>query len=157
MADFNVIETQEQLDSIIGERLTRQRTQLEEKFKGFLSPDDFASKTQDLNDQIAGLTEQLAAANAKSAEYEKTITEKDALIKTHETASVKSRIAHEMGLSYEAISFLQGEDEDSIKKSAESLKGLVGKNNVPPLANYGKPADDSKTEAYKNMLKDLSN
>ena len=63
-----------------------------------------------VNDQIKTLTDEKAAFEAK-------LTEKDGQIAKYEIDSVKTRIAREAGLSYEAISFLQGEDEEAIKKS----------------------------------------
>ena len=76
-------------------------------------------------------------------------------IKGYETESVKTRIAHETGLSYEAIEFLKGDDEDSIRKSAESLKGLVGMTNVTPLASTEGSSGDATDAALRNTLKVL--
>lgn len=136
MGDFTPIETQEQLDAVIGERIKRERETSAKKYEGYLSPDDFKSKTADYEKQIGELTNALKEANDKAANHEKEIADRDTKIKAYETASVKSRIAHEIGLSYDAIDFLKGDDEDSIRKSAESLKSLVGSNKqTAPLAN----------------------
>lgn len=156
MADFKVIETQEELDRIISDRLSRERSSMEKKFAEYLSPDAVTSKMQDLNDQIAGLTTQLNEVNEKSKQYEQTIADKDALIKKHETDSVKNRIAHEIGLPYESIGFLQGEDEDSIKKSAETLKGIVGKGSTMPMASNDPAPADKKEAGLKDVLSGLN-
>lgn len=155
MADFTVIETQEQLDSIIKDRLKREQETNQKKYEGYLSPDEFKNKTADMEKQIGDLTENLNEANGKVANFEKQIAEKDTKIKAYETASVKSRIAHETGLSYDAIKFLQGEDEDSIRESAESLKTLVGVRKVAPLADSEEIDGEDKDAALRKTLRGL--
>lgn len=152
---FKVIETQEQLDAILGERIARVKDSTRKEFDGWISPDELESKTSDLTKQIGDLNNALSSANEKIAENETTIAEQDKKIKAHEISSVKMRIANENGLSFEAMSFLQGEDEESIKASAESLKSLVNKPTVSPLANNEPPTGNSKDEALRGMLKDL--
>lgn len=153
MGDFTPIETQEQLDAVIGERIKRERETSAKKYEGYLSPDDFKSKTADYEKQIGDLTNALKEANDKAANHEKEIADMDTKIKAYETASVKSRIAHEIGLSYDAIDFLKGDDEDSIRKSAESLKSLVGSNkHAAPLAN---PEGSSGTDEDAVLRKTL--
>lgn len=150
MSEFKVIETQEQLDEILKDRLKRERettrkefegylspTDVTEKYKGYLSPEDIETKYKDY------LSPEEATKLRKQ-------------VKGYETDSVKTRIAHETGLSYEAIEFLRGEDEDSIRKSAESLKGLVGMTNVVPLASTEPSNMGNETDAaIRNTLKGL--
>lgn len=155
MSDFQVIETQEQLDAVIGERIKRERETTAKKYEGYLSPDDFKAKTADYEKQIGDLTRSLKDSNDKIASHDKEIAERDSKIKAYETASVKSRIAHETGLSYDAIDFLKGDDEDSIRKSAESLKALVGSKPAAPLANPEGDSDSNKDEALRKTLKSL--
>ena len=149
MSDFKAIETQEQLEEVLKDRLKRERDtvkkdyegylspqDVEKKYKGYLSPEDVEKKYKD------HLTpEQAAELNAK--------------IKGYETDSVKTRIAHENGLSYEAISFLKGEDEESIKKSAAALKALMGNSGTAPLASTEGQMKEAEDAAYKNVLKGL--
>lgn len=149
MSEFKVIETQEQLDDILKDRLKRERESTRKEFEGFLSPSDVAEKykgylspddvKEKYKDHLS--PEEVAKLNSK--------------IKGYETDSVKTRIAHETGLSYDAVQFLRGEDEDSIRKSAESLKGLVGMTNVAPLASTESNMGDAVDAAYKNVLKGL--
>lgn len=162
MADFKPIETQEQLDAIIGERLKREQATMAKKYEGYVSPADLEKIKADMkaegDKEIAKLNKTISDERAKYADYEKNIAEKDAKIKGYETASAKTRIAHEMGLSYDAVNFLQGEDEASIKKSAEALKGLIGSSHgAQPLADpEGDPAGSAQTAALKGMLHSLN-
>ena len=149
MADFKVIETQEQLDAVIGDRLKRERETIKKEYEGFLSPEDAAKKyagylsPEDEKKKYEGYLSPEKAA------------EKDAKIKGYETDSVKTRIAHETGLSYDAVGFLKGDDEDAIRKSAESLKSLMGSQSTAPLASAESDAVNAKNVAFKNVLNGL--
>lgn len=151
MADFKVIETQEQLDSIIGERLSRDREAQAKKYEGYISPEDYQKKVTDYEDQIKGLNKTIKDNEkiAKEAEGYK------AQIKKYETDSVKTRIAHEVGLPYEMAGRLKGETEDDIRKDAESLHKLVNAKSAPPLKSDDPDNIDSTRAAMKNMLDDL--
>lgn len=151
MSDFTAIETQEQLDAVIGERIKRERESLGKKYEGYISPDDFKAKTAEYDITIGDLNTQLKEANEKIAGHDKEIAERDKKIKAYESHSVKTRIAHETGLSYEAIDFLKGDDEESIRKSAEILKGLVGSQPAPPLADMEKSQADTDAALRKTL------
>lgn len=149
MSDFKVIETQEQLDAVLGERLKRERETIKKEYEGFLSPEDAAKK-------YAGyLSPDDEKAKYKGYISPEEVAKKDAQIKGYETDSVKTRIAHEMGLSYDAVGFLRGEDEEAIRKSAESLKSLVGSTNTAPLASTESSVVGAEDAALKNTLKGL--
>ena len=85
---------------------------------------------------------------------EQTIADLTAKNKAYETASLKSRIAHEVGLSYEWVSRIKGEDEKSIREDAEALKKLVGNGaSVLPTKNPESGENvDTKNVAYKSVL-----
>lgn len=157
MADFTPITTQEQLDKVLGDRLKRERDTTIKKMQedGWLSKDDASKIKADYEKQIADMTAAADNAAKKYADYDKQLADRDAKIKNYETASVKARVAHETGLSYDAIKFLQGDDEESIKASADSLKTLMGSVKTPPapLANPD-PGDGNGTD-YKNLLHSL--
>lgn len=152
MTDFTPITTQEAFDAAISERLKRER----EKYNEYISPKDLEKLKADNDKQIADLNKALEDQAKKYADFDKQIAERDAKIKGYETASVKTRIAHELGLPYGAADFLKGEDEDSIKESAEQVKKLFGTNQrTAPQANTEPPQGDSKTEAYRQVLRQL--
>lgn len=150
MSDFTIIETQEQLDTVISDRLKRERETIKKQYEGFLSPEEVTKKYEGFlspDDEKTKYKDYLSPEEA---------AKKDAKIKEYETASVKTRIAHEMGLSYEAIGFLKGDDEDSIKESAESLKSLMGTRQMPPPASTETSGSDSKDAALLKTLRGLN-
>lgn len=149
MGDFKPIETQEQLDAVMSDRLKRERETIKKQYEGFLSPEDVAEK-------YAGyLSPEDEKKKYKGYLSPEEVAKKDAQIKGYETDSAKTRIAHETGLSYEATKFLSGDDEESIRKSAEALKALMGSENIAPLASTESAVGDAKDVAYRNMLKGL--
>ena len=149
MGEFTPIETQEQLDSIIGDRIKEIREKAEKKYEGFLSPDEVTKKYEGY------LSPEEVTKKYEGYLSPDEVAVKDAQIKGYESHSVKTRIAHEMGLSYESIDFLKGEDEESIRKSAESLKALVGNRTAPPLASHDEPKGNSVDASLRNMVKNL--
>ena len=143
---FKPIETQEELDNIIKERLKRERESTQKKFEGWISPEDHQKALDDANKAF----DDYKTAHAGD---EQTIADLTAKNKAYETASLKSRIAHEVGLSYEWRDRISGDDEESIRKDAEALKKLVGSGNVPLNTKSTETSQpDESTLAYKTLL-----
>lgn len=155
MNEFKVISTQEEFDAAISERLRRERESNAKKYEGYISPEEFETKAAEFRQQIGDLTTQLNGANEKIANHDHELAERDIKIKAYESLSVKTRIANDLGLSHKAVDFLQGDDEDSIRKSAESLKALVGINYVAPLASTETVPSDDTDAAYRRTLKNM--
>lgn len=157
--EFKTIETQEQLDEIIKDRLARSEKKWQEKYAGYLSPDEVKAKTEDLQKQIDELGNSLNGATEKAKADADMIASLEAKNKSYETASVKSRIAHEVGIPYELANKLSGETEEDIRKDAEQLKPFVSLKQVAPLRNpestegSGDPVRDGMKKLVKNMRK----
>ena len=144
---FKAIESQDELNAIIRDRLKRERETTEKRYEGWISPDDHQKALEE-----AGKTlDEYKKAREDDA---KTIEDLKAKNQAYETASLKSRIAHEVGLSHEWISRIGGTDEESIRADAESLKKLVGEAETPiptKSTETDKPVDSS-TAALKQVL-----
>lgn len=143
MAEFTAITTQEEFDARLGERLRREREkvtkEVEEQYKGFVSKEDHEKAVNDLNGKLQAKTDEVNVLNVK--------------VRTYENDSVKTRVAHEVGLPYGMASRLSGEDEKAIRADAESLVKLmgIGKGGAPaaitePLGSGGEKA------AYQALL-----
>ena len=145
---FKPIETQEELDNIIKERLKRERETTQKKYEGWISPEDHQKAIDDANKAFDDLRK------AREGD-EQTIADLTAKNKAYETASLKSRIAHEVGLSYEWIDRISGDDEQSIRADAESLKKLVGAG-TQPIPTKNTEAGESY-DAGKNALRSVLN
>lgn len=151
MADFTPINTQEEFDSAIKDRLERQKS----KFEKYSSPEDVATMQAEYNSKIEKLSSDLEAMSKKVSKYDADIAERDTKIKGYETRATKSKIAREYGLSYEAIDFLSGDDEETIKTSAEALKKLMGAQ-VAPTKSYEPTQQSDKTSALRTMVQNMN-
>lgn len=143
--------TQEEVNELVGQARLEGKEVGRKEFKDYISPDDLAKQTEDLNTELGKLNDQLKALEEEKAALETQLSEKDDTIADYERASVKNNIAREFGLSYEAVEFLQGDDEEAIRKSAESLKNLVGAKPAPKYNPEQPPAEDGVTAAFKKL------
>ena len=157
MSDFKPIETQEQLDSIIKDRVARAEKsateKVEEKYKGYISPDDFAARTKELNEKNTELGNSLKNAEEERDKAKNDLTGLESKVKAYETASVKSRIAHELGIPYELANKLSGETEDEIRKDAEAMKPFISKKGTAPLRDPESGDSGSGSETRDSMKK----
>lgn len=125
MSDFKKIETQEQFEEMVKDRLDRaKRTaaedaekQFNEKFKGYMAPKDvealkaeYESKIKTLEDAASTTQETLKAKDDEIAKGEK-----------YRTDLEKTRIAISAGLDMKYADRLQGENAEEWQKDAEAL------------------------------------
>ena len=87
MADFQAITTQEELDTIIKDRLKRDREAQTKKYEGWISPEDH----QKAVNEVSKAFNDYKAAHSGD---EQTIADLKAKTQEYETASLKSRIAN---------------------------------------------------------------
>lgn len=151
MGEFTPIETQEALDNIIGERLKRDREAQAKKYESYIKPEDYAAKCKEYDTTISGLQKAIEDGKSVASELESAKTQ----IKKYEIGSVKTKVAHEIGLPYEIAERLRGETEEDIRKDAEALKGMFPKKPAPPLRSDDDSAVDTKKAAMKKMLDGL--
>ena len=141
--------TQEELDKIINERLDRaskkhadelakKEAEIDKLKKDFA---DIKSKYENYDDEKAKRDQEFADLTAK--------------LKGYETASVKRKIADELGLDAKALEFISGETEEEMKESAEKLKALTGSTPPPLATTETKPLDkvDSAFQELNSRLK----
>lgn len=147
---FKTIETQEELDRIIQERLSREK----EKFADY---DAIKIRNAELENEIGTLKSTIEETNATTKTHEQTVADLNKKIAEYETASLRTRIALQNGLPVDLADRLVGDDEESIKADAERLAGFVGKKpqTPPPLKNIEPPLGDDKNTAYKKLLNGL--
>lgn len=151
---FEVIETQEQLDKVIGARIERAKEAAKAEFQSKLDElDTLTTKLKEKESKITSLTDELETAKAAKTANEAKIADLTAKVQKYEADSVKTRIAQEFGLDAGLANRLTGETEEDIRKDAEALKGIVGSTSVQRI-NYNpeSTAKDEENAALKNML-----
>ena len=149
---FTPITSQEQLDSVIGERLKRERETVSKKYADY---EDLKGKVSGYETQIGELSKSLDDANKKISGFDQERQELNSRISAYETASVRTRIALEEGIPYELSGRLSGDTEDAIREDAKLLSQFISKNNTPPpLADTegGKGGSTSGGDPYRKLL-----
>lgn len=157
MSDFKVIETQEQLDAIIGERVSRAEKKGEERAAAkYADYDDLKTKADTYEQQIADLNEQLKGNESKQAEFTKQIEDLTGKVRQYEIGSVKTKVALEVGLPYQLAEKLSGDDEEAIRADAKKMAEFITKPSAPIGAvepNGSK--DDPNDVALLNMARQI--
>ena len=153
MSDFQVIETQEQLEAIIKDRIGRAERKAAEKYADY---DELKSSIEDKDKQIADLSTQLKEQGEKQGETESTIKTLEDKVHEYEQASVKTRIAHEEGLPYELAARLTGEDEDAIRQDAKNMAKFITKPAPLGSPEPSKGDIDPVDAGLSSMLNQLS-
>lgn len=162
MADFKAITTQEELDQIIGERLTRDRAARQKEIQDkYGNLDELEKSKAGYEEQINKMKGQIDELNGKIKKYEDydakslELSDAKAKIKEYETASVKQRIAHENGIPYELAGRLTGTTEDELKADAKMISGFIQRKAAPPLGSSEPTGEGGKEAAYKTLLKNM--
>lgn len=137
---FTKIETQEQFDEAIKERIARVEKQTREAVeqeltKKYSDYEELKKQNESYAGQVSKFNEEKSKFEATIADNSKKIDELTAQSKAHETNSVKMRIALEQGLPYELATRLNGATEEEIKKDCEGLLKMVGKTIAPISSN----------------------
>ena len=140
MAEFTPINTQEEFDARIAERLKSEKEALRANILSHIGDKD--ADIEGLNGQLTEKTSGLSALEEK--------------VKGYERASVKNKVAREAGLPWELADRLTGETEEEIRKDAESLRKLVGANKTPPLKSTESGGGGDKiTAAWAQVLQQM--
>ena len=153
---IKAIETQEQLDAIIKDRVERAkesaRKELESQYADY---DDLKKKAEesDKADTVKDKRISELEALVKGADAEKEgLTAK---IKGLAHEKLKVSVAQAVGLPYEMANRLTGDDEEALTADAEKLKSFVGGKSAP-LAGYdNNKAEPDRRNALKGMLKGM--
>lgn len=148
MSDFKIIETQEQLDQVIKDRLERERVKLSKEYE---------EKISGLNDQLKTLTEENSSVKQsleKIAEKDKEIDALKGQVAGYEKAKMRTDIALQYNIPYNLSDRIQGDDEEAMKKDAESLAKYFQK--AEPIAPPKEVNQDKKGDAYQELLNNLN-
>ncbi len=151
---FTPIETQEQFDAAIKDRLTRDREAYAKRFEGFKSPDEVQALTDQLNSKIKSLEDAAVATQEELAKKDAQIAEGE----TYRTDLEKTRIAVAAGLDMKYAKRLNGSTAEEWKKDAEDLaKDFRAAHTFPPLGNpepsgSGKNTRDQFAEWFETNL-----
>lgn len=123
--EFTPINTQEEFDNAIKERLAREK----KKYEGYMSPDDVQALKDTYSTSNSEELEKLKAENASLKEQVTGFSRKELL----------SKVVSENKLPSSATQFLQGETEEELNASAKALAELFPKPSNEPHAKAPEP------------------
>lgn len=143
---FKVIETQEELDNIIRERLER----AEKKYEGFMSAED----VQKMKDTYEATTK---ADNEKYSALEKEKEDLMAKVKGYEVGTLKTKVALANNLPIGATDYLKGETEEELTESAKALSSMFTPKGAEPTPKKeeGKPLAPQGTNAHGATMSEV--
>ena len=149
---FKAIETQEEFDRIISERLSRQKESFEKQLVDY---DQLKTAKADLENQVGTLQSTIEQSKAGQEDYTKQISDLTSKVAGYETANLRTRIALQNGLPYDLADRLVGDDEESIKADAERLSSFVTKQHLAPLKNVEPNIQKDENSAYRKLVEGL--
>lgn len=113
------------------------------------------NELKSLEKKLVDLNANLETLTSEKTTLEQSITDLNSKVSSSELKALKSQIAYEKGLPFELAARLAGNDEESIRKDAESLSGLIKTNTQLPPLKSTEPAGEEKDGAYRALLSDL--
>lgn len=153
MSEFKTIETQEELDKIIAERLKRERSKVEESFNEKIKT--YETELQNLKSENADVKANLEKVSEKDSQIEQL----QGKIKGYEKSEMQRKIALEHNIPYNLAGRIKGENEEEMITDAKSLsKYFMKEEIVPPLKNpeIQSGQKSEKSGAYKELLDGLN-
>lgn len=150
MTEFKVIETQEQLDTIIKSRLDREKA----KYSDY---DTLVEKIKNLETENTNLKQAITDKETSESSTASKIADLEKDVTAWKNKSLKQQIAIKNGLPFDLADRLQGDTEESLNEDAERLASLVSvKNYRQPLADK-EPAFKEKgvDSAWRDVVKNL--
>lgn len=149
--EFKVIETQEQLDSIIKGRLERERASFNEKLGGL------EEENKSLKEQVSNLTDASNQKEAKIEELNSQISDKDNKLEDFRVNQMRYDVAYEYGLPRNFSNRLQGSTYEEIEADAKEMaKTFDDLRPDPPIKNNEPNVYKGLDASYASMADKLS-
>lgn len=152
MAEFKVINTQEEFDAAIKDRLEREQAKYADydRLKARAGEADSMKKKLDAAEAKVAKLEADAAASAEKLKEVETLTNRAT---TAEKALLQMRVAQEFHLPAELAGRLTGNTEDELRADAKTMSQYVGANGVAPL--FQPEAAGGKADPFAKGLGEL--
>ena len=154
---FKTIETQEELDRIIGERIKR----VHEKYANYESLSERVKELEkekaDLLTAIDGNSQLLQEKDGVISAKDSELAELQKINDSFKKTQLRTQVAVRNGIPYDLADRLQGDDEESLQADAEKLYALMKpKPIVAPMKDTEPVVEDERTASVKQMLKNLN-
>lgn len=150
MAEFIPINTQEEFNEAVHDRLKRERAK-------FADYDELKKVAEGAKATEDGLKAKIAEYESAKAEYEskigeltKTVSDKEKEVESAHASAMRITIAAQAGVPIEFADRIKGNNEEEIRADAETIaamlhRGAPGKNPETP------PAEDGVSAAFRKL------
>ena len=160
MGEFKPIETQEQLNAVIADRLEKERQRVEAKYPGYDEYKDKAGKYDELagkdyEKQIKTLTDDLTKARDELAEKAEKFSELEGRATAAELKNLKTRVALTNGIPVELAERLAGSNEEELTADAETWKKFMPKGHMPGKSSEAGAPSNDRDAMLKSVLEKL--
>lgn len=150
--EFKVINTQEEFDAAIAERLKRQKESIESKYSDY---DSLREENLNLKTQLGEVNHALESSKKEVEGFNDQLNELTGKVSQYEMAQMKTTIALKNGIPYDLADRLNGTDEAALTEDAKRLASFIGQSTpIAPLKST-EPVVSSEDDAYKNLLDSL--
>lgn len=167
MSEFKVIETQEEFDAAIKDRIDRLNKKHECEVAEYAAyktkNEELTKQIEELNQKFSGFDEkakayddEIAALKSKNDELSGLLSEKNKTIHEYELDKTRLNIAAEFNIPSNALNFLQGDTEDAIRESAKQLKSVIGVSEPITVVPSSESAKDSGQKDFHSAFKSMS-
>lgn len=151
MSEFKVIESQEQLEEVLKERLEQQKRVLTKGYEGYKSPDEVEEMTKGFEKQLAELQ---SKSDQTKADLEEQVRQANAGAEAARMENLRMKVASEYGIPAELAQRINGTDEESIRADAKVFAQFTTSTATPKAAPEP-PVGDSTDEAFKSLSQQL--
>ena len=150
--EFTPIETQEQFDAMVKDRVERAKKSAAKEFETQLKDleqlkESVTAKETEIGTLKAKITDLEAEKKTNGESYQSMQKE----LSQVKLSALKQRIAIDAGIPLEMADRLNGEDEESIKEDAEKVKGFLGAKHVAPSFKTEEVPTDPTEAGFREM------
>lgn len=153
--EFTPIESQEQFDAMVKERVERAKKSTAKEYEAQLKD------LEGIKEQLATKDEEITALKAKIGDFEsekktseESIQGMQKELSELKLKALKTQIAMDNNLPPDMADRIKGDDEEAMRADAEKLASYVNKRVAPSFRNDDAPKDSAE-EGYREMARFL--
>ena len=150
--DFTPIETQEQFDAMVKDRVERAKKSAAKEYETQLK--DLAQTKETLtakDTEIGTLKAKISDLEREKETNGGSFKSMQKELENVKLGALRQKIAIEEGLPLEMAARLNGDDEEALREDAKAVKGLMGAKHVAPMFNNEEKNEGN--EGYREMAK----
>lgn len=161
MPEFKPIETQEDFNERIKERLERERAKaVKEAAEKYANYDEYKQKAADFDKKESAWADQIKAKDETIKAKDDEIASLTANVKVAKMEATKMRVATENGIPLQLADRLSGDDEEAIAADAQKMAQYIKKTNAAPFGaaeGTPNPNESAAAAALRTMAHNLGN